>query len=412
MALTAAAIKQAKSKEKQYKLYDEKGLFLLIKKTGSKYWRFKYKFAGKEKLLAVGVYPDVTLAMARKSRDEARRQLSEGIDPSQLKQDTKDALKVAANNSFESVAKEWMKKRGKKSATGDQRMHGIMNNYLFPTIGRSAVSEITPPQLLAALRKIESRGAIHTAGTAKHLAGQVFRYAIASGLAERDPSGDLKGALSSYKPKHFAAITEADEAGRLMHSINSYSGADITRFALKLSALLFCRPGELRHLEWGEINWQERQIEIPAHKMKMNEPHIIPISSQAFKILEELHHRKRGDYVHPSRMSAKKPMSENTVRMGMRRMGYGKEVMTAHGFRAMARTLLEEKLKYPISWIEQQLAHAVRDVHGRAYNRTKHLDERREMMQKWADYLDSLAYQAEHGNVVPGAFPSAGHSNV
>ena len=404
MNLTVSMARKAQAREKDYKLAAGKGLFLLIKKNGRKYWRLKYRVAGKEKLLALGVFPEVTLAEAEIKRDEARKLIREGVDPSQARKDRKIAQKGATANSFEAIARDWMKKRGKKSESGDKRLDRIMEKDLLPALGRLPISEITPPQLLAALRRIEDRGALNTAHKAKQYAGQVFRYAIASGQANRDPSTDLKGALATPKSKHFAAIVEPKEVGRLLVAIDNYQGTPTVLAALKLSALLFCRQGELRHLEWSEINWDESRIELPAAKMKINEPHIIPLSRQALEVLEELKAAQRGKYVFPSARGASRPLSENAARTALRTMGYTNDDMTPHGFRAMARTLLEEVLHFPITQIEQQLAHTVRDTHGRAYNRTKHLEARKAMMQRWADYLDSLRAQTINKNVLVGNF--------
>lgn len=404
MPLTATEVKAAQPKEKDYKLYDEKGLLLLVRTTGAKYWRLKYRYSGKEKLLALGVYPEVTLAQARKARDNARALLHAGGDPGETKQAQKKAKAGAAANSFEVVAREWMSKRGSKSESGDKRLVRLLERDLFPFIGRRPIAEITPPELLDVLRKIEARGALETAHRAKQYAGQVFRYAIATGRATYDPSEGLKGALTTPQQRHHAAITDPKGVGLLLASIYAYRGTPIVAAALKLSPLLFCRPGELRHLEWHEVNWEQEQIEIPADKMKAGEPHIMPLSRQALAILRELQQIRRGNYVFPSAKGATRPLSENGVRTALRTMGYDNDTMTPHGFRAMARTLLDEVLGYRIEWIEQQLAHAVKDVHGRAYNRTKHLPQRRKMMQHWADYLDQLGAQALAGNVITADF--------
>lgn len=254
-----------------------------------------------------------------------------------------------------------------------------------------------------ALRKIESRGAINTAHKTKQIAGQVFRYAIATGRAERDPSPDLKGALKPTSTKHFSAITTPKEAGKLMVSIERFEGTPVVRAALQLMALFFCRPGELRHLKWKNVNHDQKRIELVAEKTKQE--HIIPLSKQAISILENLYYLTgNGEYVFPSARGRSRCMSENALRVALRSMGYDNDTMTAHGFRAMARTLLDEELDYRIEWIEQQLAHTVRDANGRAYNRTKHFSQRSEMMQKWADYLDQLKAQDLAGNVVTAQF--------
>ncbi len=400
MVLTDTKIKRAKPAEKDYKLSDGKGLYLLVKANGSKYWRMKYRLDGKEKLLSIGVYPDISLANARKHREIAREQVAQGIDPSQHKQATKAARKDASANSFEVIAREWLDKRGNKSESADKRLVRLLERDLYPHIGKRPISDITPPELLKTLRRIEGRGAIETAHRAKQTAGMVFRYAVATGRADRDPSADLKGALKSPQKVHFPAITDPKEVGPLMTAIYAYQGTPTVTAALKLSPLVFCRPGELRHLEWSEVNFEEQRIELPASKMKIEEPHIIPLSRQALEILEELHALTgRGRYVFPSARGASRPLSENGVRTALRTIGYTNEQITPHGFRAMARTLLDEVLNFRIDWIEHQLAHAVRDANGRAYNRTKHLKERHRMMQVWADYLDDLREGVN--NVVP-----------
>lgn len=406
MPLSATQVEKARPQEKDYKLSEGNGLYLLVKTSGAKYWRLKYRFTGKERLLAIGVYPKISLKDAKLKRNEALRLLAQGIDPSAEKQARKLADNQAAANSFEVIAREWLAvKMYDKSESHRDRTCSALEKDLFPYIGRKPIAELTPLDLLSTLRRIERRGAIETAHRAKQTAGQVIRYAIATGRAERDISADLKGALKNPVTKHFPAITEPAEVGRLMLAIDSYTGTNIVKAALQLSPLLFCRPGELRHLEWSEINMDQARIEIPAEKMKMREAHIIPLSKQARAVLEELHpltgHLK---YVFPSPRGQSRPLSENGVRTALRALGYDNDTLTPHGFRAMARTLLDEVLGYRIEWIEQQLAHAVKDANGRAYNRTKHLPQRTDMMQRWADYLDTLRLSASSTNVIPAKF--------
>jgi integrase len=406
MPLTDRAAASAKAKEKDYKLSDEKGLYLLIKKTGPKYWRMKYRYLDKEKTLALGVYPEVSLKEARAGRDEARKRLADDIDPTAEKKARKITQHSQALNNFEALGHEWFaKKMTDKSQTHQDRTWRLLEKDLFPRLGALPILSIDAPTLLDALRRIEARGAIETAHRAKNVAGQVFRYAIASGRAERDPSADLRGALTTAKTTHFAAIITPKEAGQLLVAIDNYQGTAVVCAALKLSPLLFCRPGELRSLEWADLNRDEKRIEIPAERMKIKEPHIIPLCRQALEILNELHLLTgRHRYIFPSARGASRPLSENGVRVALRTMGFDNTQMTAHGFRAMARTLLDEVLGFRIDWIEHQLAHAVKDANGRAYNRTKHLPQRAEMMQKWADYLDQLRVTALSGNVVTGVF--------
>ena len=391
MPLSNTKVKTAKPAKKAYKISDEKGLYVLIQTTGAKYWRWKYRVAGKEKLLALGVYPDVSLLEARQARNDARKLHAKGIDPSKHKQAHKIAQLNALADSFEVVGLEWLQKRGVKSEGGDKRLHRLLKKDLFPYIGTQPVSGITATELLNALRRIEARGAVATAHRAKQIAGMVFRYAVATGRAVRDPTTDLKGALAQPQKTHFKAITNPSEVGTLMQAMHNYQGTPVVTAALKLSPLLFCRPGELRHLEWEEVNSAESRIELPAGKMKMKQPHIIPLCKQATQILQDLHALTgRGKYVFPSARGASRPLSENGVRTALRSIGYTNEQISPHGFRATARTLLDEILNFPVDWIEHQLAHAVNDTNGRAYNRTKHITQRHQMMQTWADYLDGL----------------------
>ena len=404
MPLTDKQVKATQPAEKDYKLSDEKGMFLHVTKSGARYWRLKYRYQGKEKLLALGVYPEISLKQARQRRDEARQLLSEGIDPSAKKHADKHTAETINQNSFELIAREWFKVKLTDKTEGHQRrVLRALEQDLFPSLGKHPISQITAPQLLDTLRKIEERGAVETAHRSKQITGQIFRYAIATGRTDRDISADLKGALTPPKKKHFAALTEPRDVGRLMLAIDQFPGTPVVKAALQLSALWFCRPGELRHLEWNQINWDERRIEITAEKT--HQAHIIPLSKQAIAILEALHPlTSRSRYVFPSARGASRPLSENAVRVALRSMGYDNNSHTPHGFRATARTLLDEVLNYRVEWIEQQLAHAVKDANGRAYNRTKHLTQRTEMMQKWADYLDQLRIQAASGNVITATF--------
>jgi integrase len=392
MKLTAAQVKNAKPKDKPYKLSDGHGMYLLVNPNGSKYWRLKYRYFGKEKVLALGVYPKLPLTDARKERDVGKALLDEGVDPTQAKKTKKLAGNEAAANSFEVVATEWFKtKMCDRSKNHQVRTMRALEKDLFPQIGKQPISKIGAPELLLALRKIEARGAIETAHRAKQTAGQIFRFAIATGLAERDPSADLKGALMNPKKKHLAAITEPKEVSKLLVAIDGFRGTTVVKTALLLSPLLFCRPGELRHMEWTEINWEKERWEIPAAKMKMKQQHIVPLSRQALELLQEIQKLTgRGTYVLPSARGASRPLSENGVRTALRTLGYDNDTMTPHGFRAMARTILDEVLGYRVDWIEHQLAHAVKDANGRAYNRTAHLEGRKNMMQGWSDYLDQL----------------------
>ena len=389
--LTATAVKQAKPKAKPYKLADGGGLYLHVK-TAGKYWRYKYRFAGKEKLLALGTYPDISLADARKLHQAARENLADGIDPSSYKKTKKSADQSNSANSFEAVAIEWSKTRSKKADSTEKRQRALLEKDLFPFIGNRPIADIDAPELLKTLRKIENRGAIETAHRANRLAGQIFRYAIVTGRCKHNPSIDLKDALTQPIKSHRQSITDPAEVGPLIAAIKNYQATPVVMAALQLSPLFLCRPGELRHLEWTEVNFAEARIELPASKMKMKEPHIIPLASQAIAILKELQPiTGRGKYVFPSARGASRPLSDNGVRTALRTLGYTNDQICPHGFRAMGRTILDEVLNFPVDWIEHQIAHSVKDANGRAYNRTKHLPQRKNMMQAWADYLDDLA---------------------
>lgn len=404
MPLTDKEIKATQSTEKNYRLYDEKGLYLEVHRNGSKYWRLKYRYLDKEKLLALGVYPEVTLKEARAAREEARKQVANGIDPSAQKQAKKATQKLAAENSFQTMAEEWLSTQMRdKTESYRAKVQRTLEKNLYPKIGGMPVKDVSAPALLAALRSIENRGVIDTAHRMKQVAGQVIRYAIATGRAERDPTPDLRGALQPRTTTHLAAITEPQSVGKLLVAIDSFNGTPIVKAALQLSAMFFCRPGELRSLKWSDINEAEQRIEITAEKTK--QPHIIPLCTQAHEILTDLHRLTgRSEYIFPSARGASRCMSENALRVALRSMGYDNDTMTPHGFRAMARTLLDEVLGYRVEWIEQQLAHAVKDANGRAYNRTKHLEQRSKMLQHWADYLDQLKTEAASGNVISASF--------
>ena len=395
--LTDAPIRKAKPKDKPYKIADGGGMYLEVMPNGSKYWRMKYRHGGKEKRLAFGVYPDVSLALARERREEARKLLANGCDPGAVKQAQKTARVERAANSFEVVAREWY---AKQSATWTEshgsRIMQRLERDIFPWIGGRPIADITAPELLAVLRRIEERGAVETAHRAHQNCGQVFRYAIATGRAERDPSPDLKGALPPVKQTHLAAITDPKKIGELLRAMDDYQGYFVTKCALRLAPLVFVRPGELRKAEWTEFDLGKAEWNIPAERMKMREPHLVPLSTQAVEILRELHALTGGSrYVFPGARTNGRPMSDNAILAALRRMGFAKDEMSGHGFRAMARTILDEVLQVRPDFIEHQLAHAVRNPNGRAYNCTAHLAERRKMMQLWADYLDKLKAGAE-----------------
>jgi integrase len=394
--LTATEVKKAKPSSETQKLFDGGGLYLKVNPNGAKYWRYDYRFAGKRKTLALGVYPEITLKKARERHQEARELIRQEIDPTEQRKVQKLTRHIKSANSFELVAVEWYSTQvADKSDGHKKRTKRLLEKDLYPTLGNRPIENITAPELLCSLRKIEARGAIETARRAKQIAGKVFRYAIATGRAKRDPSRDLEGVLKNPTKTHRAAITDPKEVGPLLVAINAYHGTESVRAALRLSPLLFQRPGEIRSMEWLEINWEQNRWEIPAVKMKMRQSHIVPLSRQALTILLELHpHTCRSKYVFPSPKGASRCLSDNGVRTALRILGYDNETMTPHGFRAMARTLLDEVLDYRVDWIEHQLAHAVKDPNGRAYNRTAHLKGRTEMVQAWADYLDELREKA------------------
>lgn len=398
MALTELQVKNAKAVDKLVKLSDGGGLFLLVQTANpkdSKYWRLAYRFGGKQKTLALGVYPDVSLSEARDRREAARKVLANGADPGAVKKAQKAAVVALAENSFEVVAREWFSKFTKDfKESHTKTISARLKNDVYPWLGARPVGEISPPELLAVLRRIESRGALDTAHRVRAICGQIFRYAIATGRAERDPSADLKGALPPHKGKHLAAITDPVQIGKLMRDIEGYSGTFIVRCAFKLAPLVFLRPIELTRAEWAEIDLDKAEWRIPADKMKMKALHIIPLPTQAVAILREVHTLSgRGKYVFPSVSSSTKSMAKNTILAALRSMGYTPAQMTAHGFRHMASTLLNEH-GFNADAIERQLAHKASGVRA-TYNAAEYLPERRRMMQHWADYLDGLKVGAE-----------------
>jgi integrase len=403
--LTNPACKNAKAKRKAYKLYDERGLFLLIHPNGSKYWRLKYRISRKEKLLALGVYPEVSLASARDKRDEARKLHGAGVDPSAAKQEEKRTKLLASANSFEAICREWLEHiRHKWSKDHSTYTLRRFEAYAFPEIGSTPISEVTAPSLLAMARKIESRGTIETTHKVMNACGQVFRYAIASGRCERNPVIDLKGAIKSKPaPKHMSALPEK-ELPTLLRKIDGYAahnGGELqTQFAMQLLVLTFVRTGELREATWEEFDLDKAEWRIPAEHMKMKVPHTVPLSRQAIEIVKKQKEINGGSSLVFPGANPKKPMSKNTVLFALYRMGYQSR-MTGHGFRAVASTILNE-MGFNADVIERQLAHAERNKVRAAYHRAEYLPERRKLMQQWADYLDKLKAGAEviplHGN--------------
>jgi integrase len=398
MALTDTFVKNVKFSGKTTgdKHGDGGGMYLFVNASG-KYWRMDYRFEAKRKTLALGTYPEVSLAKARKRRDEARERLADGIDPSAHKKQVKAVKLAASAHQFELVAREWLQKtNADRAATTSAKVLNWLEHDVFPYIGKLEVSVIGPRDVLDALRKMESRGALDSVHRVKQLCGQVFRYAVACGYAERDVTQDLKGALAKPVSGHFAAITDPKKVGDLLRSIFAYDGHSYTVAALKLSPMVFLRPGELRTAEWAEIDLEAAEWRIPGSKMKMKVDHLVPLSTQSVDLLRNVQPSTgHGRYVFPSLRTGERPMSENTINAALRGMGYSQDVHSAHGFRAMARTIMDEVLGERVDLIEHQLAHSVKDPNGRAYNRTAHLPGRKAMMQRWADYLDKLRVGAD-----------------
>jgi integrase len=406
MPLTDAKIRTAKGSKRSVRLFDGGGLYLEVSPSGSKHWRLKYRYHGREKRISFGAYPSVPLAGrqdaatgvwipgARERRDQARQLLAAGIDPSAHREALKLARTERQQNSFEVVAREWFAGRSAKWVPSHaSRILARLERDIFPYVGESPIADLSAPALLEAIRRIEARGKLETAHRALGDCGQIMRYAIATGRATRDPSADLRGALPPAKGKHLAAITDPKRAGDLLIALDGYKGTLTVRSALRLAPLLWVRPGELRHARWSDFNLDAAEWRFKLSKTRAE--HIVPLSSQAVAILRELYPvTGTGEYVFPGGRSAKRPMSDNAVLAALRSMGISRDEMSGHGVRAMARTIGDEELCIRPDFIEHQLGHAVRDPLGRAYNRTAFLPERKIMMQQWADYLDSLRADA------------------
>ncbi len=392
MPLTDAAIRALKPKDKQYRITDGRGMYVLVLPGGGRHFRLDYKIHGKRRTYSIGTYPETTLMQARKLRDEAKALVKDGVDPTQHRRQVREAQREDAESTFEAVAIEWFDKKKSAWAPGYARtVEQRLRMNVFPYHGRQAITEITARSLLRSLRKIEDRGAVETAYRTRQVASAVFRYGIACGICDNDPAASLVGALAPKSPKRMAAITDPAEVGALMRAIAGYQGDIITRCALRLQALTAVRPGELRHADWSEIVWASETWEIPAKRMKMKRPHVVPLSRQAIEVLRELHPvtGDLGKYVFPSVLTHLRPMSENTVNAALRRMGYTKAEMTGHGFRSTFSTMAHEA-----GWdhqdIELQLSHARRDQIAAAYDRSKRLPERKRLMQWYGDLLDRL----------------------
>jgi integrase len=387
MALTEFAVRAAKPAAKDTKVFDERGLYLLMCANGSKLWRLKYRFSGREKLLSLGAYPDVGLKGARDAREEARKLLATGVDPSSQRK----LEKIAQGNTFEAVAREWVSIQEKTlSASTLSRERSRLERFIFPHLGGRPIAQITPAEFLGVLKRIELRGTNDSAHRTRSICSRVLRYAVATGRAERDCTADLRGALPPVSGGHFAAITEPAKIGELLRAIDGYIGQPSTAYALRLAPYVFVRPGELRQATWSEFDLKSAEWRIPAERMKAGEPHLVPLSRQALQLLRHLQPiTGHGRYLFSSLRSTARPISDNTINAALRRLGYSGEEMTGHGFRSMASTALNEQGWHP-DLIELQLAHAERNKVRGAYNRAQRLAERRQMMQAWADYLDRL----------------------
>ncbi|BAI98046.1 integrase [Sphingobium sp. TA15] len=409
MALSAVAIKAAKGRAKPYKLTDGDGLFLYVTPKGGRYWRMNYRYLGKQKTLAFGVWPDTGLADAREQRDAARKLLARGEDPAERIKLDRIAATVAASNSFKAVADEWLIKveREDRSAATMKKLRWLLA-FINASIGKRPIASISAQELLVMLRKMEGKGRYETAKRLRSTCSQIFRYAIATARAERDVAADLRGALIAPKPVHRAAITSAPGAGALLRAIESFEGHSNTRAALRLLPHVFVRPGELRFAEWADFDLEKAIWTIPPHKTKMRRAHSIPLSKQAIAIIGSIEHdADYSRFLFPSLRSVDRPMSENTINAALRRMGYAQDEMTGHGFRAMAATLLNEMGLWHPDAIERQLAHCDNNAVRRAYTRGEYWDERVRMMQHWSDHLDFLRDGAK---VIKGDFRKDGEA--
>jgi integrase len=390
--LTDTELKALRPREKAYKRADERGLYVIVMPDGARWWRFRYRYGGREKLISLGTYPDTSLKLARQKRDDARQDLARGVDPSARRQ----AERMAQADTFEAVAREWLAlQTNKLAAITLEKATWALETFVFPQIGSKPVGKVEPADVLRLLRRIESRGKHETAHRTRQRCSQVFRFAVASGRATRDPTADLKGALAPVKTESHAAITEPKRIGELLRAIDGYQGQPSVMAALKLAPLVFVRPGELRAAAWNEFDLKEAEWRIPAARMKMDDAHVVPLSAQAVAVLEELHTiTGRDKLLFPSLTSKERPISENTLNAALRRLGYAGNEMTAHGFRAMASTRLNE-MGFAPDVIELQLAHKERNRVRAAYNRAERLAERRKLMQAWSDYLDGLRRGAD-----------------
>ena len=395
--LTDTKLRSLKLRDSAYRVADTNGLCIEIRPTGAKVWRYRYRYAGKASIVTMAEYPAMALSEARAERDKLRALVKGGANPAQVARIDRAAIVERSETTFSAIASELLAKRAKEGLSpGSVKRERRLFEKDLASIGDMPVTDITAPVLLAALRKLERRGVVETAHRARSLAGRVFRYAIATGRAKGNPADNLAGALEQPQTKHFASVTEPEKIAELMCALYAYRGSEVTQAALKLAPMLFARPGELRHAKWVDIDLETAEWRYTASKTGI--PHIVPLPRQAIDILRDLHPlTKRSEYVFPGVRSASRPMSENTVNAALRNLGFDGDTIVGHGFRAMARTVLDEVLGFRPDYIEHQLAHAVRDPLGRAYNRTAHLSERRKMMQQWANRLDALEAEAVNG---------------
>jgi integrase len=405
--LVDTQIRSEKPGVKDKKIFDGKGLFLLVATTGGKLWRFRYQLDGKDKTMALGTYPEITLEEARNLRDEARKLVAKNIDPAAVKRDAKREQKEKRAKTFEKLAREWHEHRSTELAPKTRaNIMARLERDVFPAIGKTALEDLTPGLILQmVLLPIQRRGAVQVAHRVRSIVSMVLRYGVANQRCERDLTADLRGALKPIPKAHYAALDGADDTtdpakvGALLRAIDSFDGSFIVKCAMRLHPFTALRPGPLRCAEWSEINFDTATWSIPAGKMKMKRSHIVPLSDQAVAILRELQPLTgAGRYVFPSTRTTAKPISDMTMNAAMRRLGYEKTEMTPHGWRAIFRTLSDEVLQERVEVIAMQLAHQVKDMHGESYNRTKFLKERRALLQRWANYLGSLK---AGGNVIP-----------
>lgn len=390
MTLTALAVKNAKPLTKPYKLFDGRGLFLLVNPNGSKWWRFKYRYDGKEKLLSLGTHPEISLADARERRDQARQQVAKGIDPSAQRRVDKQFNHQRKQSQFEFIAEEWFKKNETIwSPDHGNRVRNRLARWVYPSLGQRPITEISVREILDCMRRIEREGKFETAHRALNACSQIFRFAVQTDRVERDICSDLRGALIPSKPTHRAAVTDPEKVGLLLRKLSAYNGSLTVKAALNLVPHVFVRPGELRKAKWADIDLEKREWRFIVGKT--NTPHIVPLSERSMAILTDLYAvNGNSEFVFPGARSSERPMSNNAVLAALRSLDIPKEEMCGHGFRAMARTLLDEVLGARQDLIEHQLSHRVKDPLGRAYNRTTHLSQRREMMESWSKYLDQL----------------------